>query len=328
MKQRVPNYKVTEVIARRLGKDYLRLLKAFEAQEVESKWLVNHAHEWAAECLISGKSAAVVTTNFDDCIEKALVNAGANLCQLTGDPYFDGDEIVNHMATGSGQLIVVVSGPEACIFAQTLLPQLGGRISFLFKLHGSCYVPESCIDTRLQRQQGLPSYAIDILDNLLARSVFFVVGFSGGDLNDNTDYLRMLHNKREARLIWLQMDLDDIESGVRNLDTALQTETDTTHGICFLRGMMPGEQVKWNEEPSAFKIAVEHWADGLGRPWCKLVVLDLIELCNGTASLTPELEKLGFRGSRRQDWNSVVEEELLGAVDQEQVRYRFQSRSR
>jgi SIR2-like domain len=295
-------------------------LKAFETQNVGEGWLVNHVHEWAAKCLMDGSAAAVVTTNFDDCIEKALLNAQANTYQLTGDPYIDGDGIVNGLAnSASGRLIVIVSGPEACLFAQTLLPQLGQAVSLLFKLHGSCYAPETCIDTRLQRQQGLPSYAVDILDNLLTRTVFFVAGFSGGDLNDNTDYLRMIHNKRHGRLVWLQKNPNILEPGVRALQESLETGPDSDHGLCFLTGAIQGGQIDWNEEPSKFRNDVLNWSNSLGASWCKLTVLDLIELCDGTQSQASELHKLGFSGGLHQDWNIIVEGDLPDLIDQEQV---------
>ncbi|KAF2469749.1 uncharacterized protein BDR25DRAFT_356007 [Lindgomyces ingoldianus] len=316
--RRVPNYKVTEIIARRLGKDYLRLLKAFETQKKGDIWLVNHVHRWAAQCLMDGSAAAVVTTNFDDCLEKALRNAQANTYTLTNNFHIDSDAIVNRLGETSDKLIIVVSGPEACRFAQTLLPQLGGNISFLFKLHGSCYMPDTCIDTRLQRQQGLPSYAVDILDSLLIKSTFFVVGFSGGDLNDNTDYLRMVHNKREGRLVWLQVDLDKMEPGLQALLKSVPTEEHTSEGLCLLQGSIPGERVKGNENPTDFSNFVATWSGNLGSSWCKLVVLDLIELCHGTESEKVPLSRLGFVDGTRQDWNRVLETELGPLRDQEQ----------
>jgi len=297
--RRVPNYRFTEVIARRLGKDYLRLLRAFGTQKNDDQWVVNEVHEWAATCLMDRSVSAVVTTNFDDCIEKALCNAQANTYLLTGNPHIDGVEITNRTQKSSGKLILIVNGPEACRFAQTLLPQLGKSVSLLFKLHGSCYVPETCIDTRLQRQQGLPSYAIDILDTLLVRSVFFVACFSGSDLNDNTDYLRMVHNKRDVRLVWLQTDFDKIERGLRGLCDSLQTDSHASEGLCLLHGSMRGAQINWDEEPSDFTEVIVDWCKGLGSHWCKLTVLDLIALCGGTESQSSALETLGFSSSKR-----------------------------
>ncbi|KAH9844872.1 SIR2-like domain-containing protein, partial [Teratosphaeria destructans] len=56
---RVPNYKFTETIARRLGKDYLRLLQAFRCQRAPTGHrLVNHVHDWAARALIDHTAAA------------------------------------------------------------------------------------------------------------------------------------------------------------------------------------------------------------------------------------------------------------------------------
>lgn len=268
---------------------------------------------------MDGSAAAVVTTNFDDCIERALEKAEANVYQLTGDRHVDGPQIVERIRNTTQRLVLVVSGPKSCQFAQALLPQLGKMVSLLFKLHGSCYMPETCIDTRLQRRQGLPSYAVDILDTLLVGSVFFLVCFSGCDLNDNTDYLRMVHNRNAARLVWLQRPGDQVETGVKALCGVLQTADTADHGLCLLHGSMCGEQVEWNAEPSEFANEVFNWSNSLGSSWCKLVVLDLIELCDGASTQGPMLEKLGFSGSQRQDWNSVLEEELEQFHEQDQV---------
>jgi hypothetical protein len=317
---RVPNYKFTETIARRLGKEYLRLLKAFRAQRTGNEWVVNHVHRWAAESLMDGSVACIVTTNFDDCIERALENAGANAYLLTGDPYIDGAAIVERMGPSSGRLILIVNGPRACDFAQNMLPQVGKLVSILFKLHGSCYAPETCIDTRLQRQQGLPSYTVNILDHLLVRTVFYILCFSGGDLNDNTDYLRMIHNKKHVRLVWLQPADAVLEPGVAALSEQLATDGDASEGLCVLHGLMRGEKVRWNDEVNAFKQCVVDWCREVGPTWCKLVVLGLMELCSATDSQRPMLERLGFTDSQRQDWNAVVERELGQPELETQVR--------
>lgn len=324
---RVPNYKVTETLARRLGKDYLRLLEAFKSRQDGDGWLINHVHKWAAECLMSGGALSIVTTNFDDCIERALSAAGANSYLLTGDHRQDGLEIERLLQSTSKRLILIISGPKACHFAQNMLPRLGKSVGFLYKLHGSCYAPDSCIDTRLQRQQGLPAYSVDILDFLLARSVFFIVGFSGGDLNDNTDYLRMIHNKRQAKLVWLQYRGDSIEPGVKKLLDAMKDDTSVGQGAsrAILRrvhGSITGQRVRWNEEPSEFKQHVVEWCRGLGISWCKLVVLDLLELCGQREAQREKLRRLGFVKSHRQDWNDIVELVKKSPVEVQQVSWR------
>jgi hypothetical protein len=322
---RVPNYRVTEILARRLGKDYLRLLEAFKSRKTVDGWLINHVHKWAAECLMNGDAYSIVTTNFDDCIETALSSAGAKTYLLTGDYREDGVEIERLLQSTTKRLILIVSGPRACAFAQKMLPQLGKPLGFLYKLHGSCYAPNSCIDTRLQRQQGLPAYSVDILDYLLARSVFFIVGFSGGDLNDNTDYLRMIHNKRQAQLVWLQFRGGQIEPGVRQLLEATKDEiSDGTDArrvtLRCLHGSITGQRVRWNEKPSEFKEHIVKWCHSLGVPWCKLVVLDLLELCGQREAQRERLRTLGFVESCRQDWNDVVELVQKSPAESEQVR--------
>lgn len=276
---------------------------------------------------MSGDALSIVTTNFDDCIERALSAAGAKAYLLTGEHRQDGVEIERLLQSTSKRLILIISGPKACHFAQNMLPQLGKSVGFLYKLHGSCYAPESCIDTRLQRQQGLPAYSVDILDYLLAKSVFFIVGFSGGDLNDNTDYLRMIHNKRQAQLVWLQYRGDQIEPGVRKLLEATKDETSDGPGarravLRCLHGSIIGERVRWDEEPSEFKEHVVSWCRSLGVSWCRLVVLDLLELCGQREAQLEQLHRLGYVESYRQDWNDVVELVEKSPAEDEQVRRR------
>ena len=168
VKAEVPNYLITEIVSRRLGLQYLDLLKAFEAQPLPddsgSSWAINNVHRWAANCLVTGEVAAIVTTNFDNYLEKALEARNAMLYQVTGDVHQDGAAIFKHLplVSSTQKLVLIVNGPKAFAFIRSLMPHLGGgKITFLFKLHGSCYDPPTCIDTRLQRSQGLPSYSTD-----------------------------------------------------------------------------------------------------------------------------------------------------------------------
>lgn len=140
---------------------YLDVLEAFRAQRgADDQWAVNTIHRWAASCLSTGEVAAIMTTNFDNYIEKALELEGANFYQVVGEDEID-DQGIQARLSQSGiqkKLVLIVNGAKSFAFVRSLMPQLGGgKITFLFKLHGSCYEPPSCIDTRLQRPQGLPS---------------------------------------------------------------------------------------------------------------------------------------------------------------------------
>ncbi|KAK3176297.1 hypothetical protein OEA41_007620 [Lepraria neglecta] len=81
---KVPNYMITEIIARRFGKQYLSLLEAFAAQKTAGgTWAVNHVHKWAAHGLADGSVSAIMTTNFDNYLERALEDTNAPYYQIT-----------------------------------------------------------------------------------------------------------------------------------------------------------------------------------------------------------------------------------------------------
>ena len=144
---KVPNYMITEIIARRFGKQYLSLLEAFAAQKTAGgTWAVNHVHKWAAHSLADGSVSAIMTTDFDDYLERALEDTNAPYYQITGNPHIDGPEILDclHDTSVSRKLVLIVNGGNAFSFVRSLMPQLGrGKMTFLFKFHGSCYEPES-----------------------------------------------------------------------------------------------------------------------------------------------------------------------------------------
>jgi SIR2-like domain len=304
---------VTEVIARRLGQQYLRVLEAFEAEKLaDGTSAVNNIHRWAAQSLASGDIAAVMTTNFDNYLEKAIESLSANYYQVSGDPYVDGREISArlHLTSSSNKLVLIVNGAKSFAFVRSLMPQLGGgKITFLFKLHGSCYDPPSCIDTRLQRAQGLSSFATDILDTLLRRTVWMVAGFSGSDMNDNLDYLRFLSNKRHASIVWLTIPGSQQESAVHRLSTTLTQEITSSTGLCFLSGYLRGERNSAQNKFPRFNIKIASWSQSLGSDWCKLVLVDLIALFEDRSGdkRDPKLLQAFNNGVlSRRDWNAIL----------------------
>lgn len=95
-----------------------------------------------------------MTTNFDDYLGKALEDTNAPYYQIMRSHHIDGPEILDrlHHTSVSRKLVLIVNGRNAFSFVRSLMPQFGrGKMTFVFKLHGSYYEPESCIDTRLQR---------------------------------------------------------------------------------------------------------------------------------------------------------------------------------
>ncbi|OQV01042.1 SIR2-like domain-containing protein [Cladophialophora immunda] len=314
LKNTVPNYMVTEVISRRLGQQYLQVLDAFRAEKREDgAFAFNKIHTWAAELLSAGAVAAVMTTNFDNYLEKAIESKTSLFYQVVGDPHVDGKEISARLPLTSSakKLVLIVNGAKAFAFIRSLMPQLGnGKVTFLFKIHGSCYDPVSCIDTRLQRAQGLPSFATDVLDILLKRTVWLVAGFSGSDMNDNLDYLRFLSNKRQASIIWLMLPQSPWESSMEGLTQNMDLKKDSPVGFCLLNGYFLGERHSGESKFPRFEQKIKLWAEGLGPDWCKLLLIDLITLFEERSAekAYPELlQRLNGGTPPRQDWNGILQ---------------------
>ncbi|ETI24903.1 hypothetical protein G647_04273 [Cladophialophora carrionii CBS 160.54] len=321
-KDRVPNYMVTEVISRRLGQQYLHVLDAFQAERLQDgTYAFNEIHKWAANLLATGAVAAVMTTNFDNYLEKAIEKRTPLFYQITGDPHVDGREISSRLSltTAKSSLVLVVNGAKAFAFVRSLMPQLGnGKITFLFKVHGSCYDPVSCIDTRLQRAQGLPSFATDVLDILLKRTVWLVAGFSGSDMNDNLDYLRFISSKKEAAIIWLTYPGSRWESAIHRLTAVMTLEKGSRTGFCLVNGRFLGERHSEESKFPQFGQKILKWAQNLGPDWCKLLLVDLVALFEEKAEQTapPHLLQAFNQGtSPRQDWNTILQNMDLKAEE-------------
>ena len=255
-----------------------------------------------------------MTTNFDDYLERALEDTNAPYYQITGNPHIDGPEILDrlHDTSVSRKLVLIVNGGNAFSFVRSLMPQLGrGKMTFLFKLHGSCYEPETCIDTRLQRAQGLPSYLTDVIDTLLQRSVWFVAGFSSSDMNDNLDYLRLLSNKRHARVVWLTFPGGYMEGALHNLMKTMDQTSKSAQGLALLHGYFSGERTSATDNFPLFDEKVESWANNIGSEWCKLVVIDLMVFLRARTEepADPALLKKLNKGYEdpRQDWNAILQ---------------------
>jgi hypothetical protein len=322
VKDCVPNYMVTEVISKRLGQQYLQVLDAFQAERLQDgTYAFNEIHKWAANLLATGAVAAVMTTNFDNYLEKAIENRTPLSYQITGDPHVDGREISSRLSltTVKSSLVLIVNGAKAFAFVRSLMPQLGnGKVTFLFKVHGSCYDPVSCIDTRLQRAQGLPSFATDVLDILLKRTVWLVAGFSGSDMNDNLDYLRFLSSKKEAAIIWLTHPGSRWESAIHGLTSAMTPVKGSRTGFCLVNGHFLGERHSGESKFPRFGQKILKWAHTLGPDWCKLLLVDLVALFEDKAGqeAPPRLLQAFNRGtSPRQDWNTILQNMDLEAEE-------------
>ncbi len=156
-----------QLIEEEVGADYFRVLQALDTEAR------NACHESIAALAKGGFLKAVVTTNFDRLIERALIAA-----EVPYRVFYDGAQFdeLNHLVA-AGQL--------------TPLP--------VIKVHGSVEAPESMVDTLRQRVIGRPQALEDALVALLERHHWLVVGFSGADLDYDPNYLGLRQAVGSAR---------------------------------------------------------------------------------------------------------------------------------
>lgn len=214
---KLPPYRVTDVLARRLGASYLAVMEAFLGAEP------NPIHCELAGALLQGRVRACITTNFDQALETALTAQGGDAVSLTGDWDVDRDALdaqwqrhrdagASHSrgaaaATAPTRPIVVVPTFRAFESVGRVATLLGQEShAWVFKVHGDAATPLSCIDTEFQRSQGLPSHVSEVLTGLLHQAAFLFLGFGGGDLARDIDYLRLRSDGDQARVFWLLRD--------------------------------------------------------------------------------------------------------------------------
>jgi hypothetical protein len=158
-----PDYQA-QLIAEESGEDYFRVLQALDTDDV------NAVHQGAAALAGAGYVAAIVTTNFDRLIERALSEAG-----VAFDVFFD----VEGFARLAQSLDEGV--PQGGMGIPPPLP--------VVKVHGSVEAPESMVDTLQQRLAGRPEALERALLMLLERHHWLFLGFSGADFDYDPNYL-------------------------------------------------------------------------------------------------------------------------------------------
>ncbi len=266
----IPFYSVTEILSRRLGVKYLEVMSGLLHRPA------NAAHEMLVENMLKGRYPAVVSTNFDRVIEDELIKRGASMCELFGD-----DEAADNAAleaqlaaSKDGDVrVVVLVGSRACS-CLSRMPGLIGQdgVCLVIKIHGDAKFPETCIDTELQREKGLPSHVRSALTILLRRYAFFFVGFSGGDLDHNMNYIRLRSEADKAQLYWLLM-----PDAAEPLAFAEIRKTFEAQGgsLTVVRGLLQGS-ISGNAD--AFRSAVEYWAvKEIGKEWAALALEDVLQ---------------------------------------------------
>jgi SIR2-like domain len=148
---------MAQLMEEEVGLDYFRVLQALDA----SAWNANHGA--LAGLAAAGVLRAVVTTNFDSLLERAL--------DARQTPYR-----VYATAESFDALPAVVRSP-----APEGLP--------LIKAHGTVTDPSSMVDTLAQRVAGRPKALEESIAALLEQYPCLMLGFSGADLAYDPDYL-------------------------------------------------------------------------------------------------------------------------------------------
>lgn len=169
---------LVEILA---GEQYFDVIGALDASEP------NEAHRAIARLVRKGAIAAIVTTNFDTLIERALVEERVAFDRLSA----------------------------AADYHRTLRPGCP-----LFKVHGSAAPGSAAIDTVGQKLRGLPPHVRARLRHLFTRHPVVALGYSGGDLEFGADYLGLGSAPEGAGRIWWVVrpeDRETIEAPVRAL---------------------------------------------------------------------------------------------------------------
>ncbi|KAJ1561554.1 hypothetical protein HK096_004251, partial [Nowakowskiella sp. JEL0078] len=267
----LPEYKVTEILARRLGQNYLSVLRSF------SQVSPNPIHEWAAAKLMDGTFPALMTTNFDRAIEIATIQLGGNVLFLTGNEPVDRDALEQFSSVVSleNRGLIVVGSFDAFYIARQLLPLMGvSSYSFLFKIHGDAGNPKSCVDTELQRTQGFPSQVTATLTAVIHQFSLFFMGYSGTDMSSNLNYLRLDSERDLARVFWL----------VREGDKPPVYSEMRPDVVQLVSGSFRGN-IEWGKLNPDILERFKAWADKeIGAFWTCLVLADLADALSSGSS--------------------------------------------
>jgi tetratricopeptide (TPR) repeat protein len=169
---------LVEVLA---GASYFNVLGSLDAD------IPNEAHRAVARLVRQGVIAAIVTTNFDSLIERALTEEGIAFdCYTRSFHYRRENE----------------------------------RGCAIFKIHGSAGQHATLIDTVGQKLRGLPGLVRARLQRIFSRYPVLVLGYSGGDLEFAADYLALRCIPPGADRIWWVVrpeERDKIEATTRDL---------------------------------------------------------------------------------------------------------------
>jgi hypothetical protein len=156
---------MAQLMEEEVGADYFRVLQALDAEQ----WNANHAA--FAALAAAGVLKAVITTNFDRLMERAL--------------------------TAQGVAHRVFAKPEEFEQLHAALADSTAPLPVI-KAHGTVDQPDSMVDTLAQRVAGRPRALEDAIVSVLERHACLTLGFSGADLAYDSDYLGLRRAAEQA----------------------------------------------------------------------------------------------------------------------------------
>ena len=176
-----PDYQAQRM-EERAGIKYFQLLSAVDSDTF------NAIQYYAAIMAKEGLLKAIVTTNFDRNFERAF-----DAKQVDYTSYYDEDGF-NDLTYNKTNKIPII------------------------KIHGCCSSPSSMVDTKKQRLKGRAVSLQNTLSKLLTENYFIFSGFSGQDLDDNSNYLGLREAAPSAiGFTYLNLPGNIVKSGMQDL---------------------------------------------------------------------------------------------------------------
>jgi tetratricopeptide (TPR) repeat protein len=149
------------------GAKYFKVLQTIDTE------VTNGCHTAISSLAAAGLLKAIVTTNFDHLLERALDARDVPYKRFRRPEDFE-----------------------------TLEQELGtGGALLLIKVHGSADDPNSMVDTLQQRLLGRPESLVRPLQELFARHALLIAGFSGADLAYDREYLGLRAGARRCAFV-------------------------------------------------------------------------------------------------------------------------------
>jgi hypothetical protein len=273
-----PDYQA-QLIEDECGLEYFRVLQALDTEDR------NACHDAIAALAAHHYLAAIVTTNFDRLIERALEAADVPYRVFYDSTHYDA--LPDVVASGFREPLPVI------------------------KVHGSVEVPESMVDTLRQRIKGRPEALERAIRALLARHHVLFAGFSGADLAYDEGYLGLRAAAAENRSFTCLLRPDDRpRPGMEALAQAWGP------AAIFLQGTLPEwfdqllaelgipippprEAVAAADRKTAVSTHADQWAASLGHMLVVAIMAELLE-SSGRQKLAFDLLRRTLRSAARE----------------------------